>query len=724
MKQTILLTAYLLLFASNLHAQSEDPPIDSTDIDTTEMIVIDSIIFQSANRIAAEVSCAVRYASNADIYLRWSVVPDVTGYMVRYSYSNSEIWNTVQIPTNEVLIEGVPLDTVIVWEVIPLGLDEEADWESDVTETSTFTRNEPVIVSSSFYNRLEAWFGREYNQQGFCELLDELTEISQFEKLAFLQTYAFDNAVFVKPQSNTAPIPSYFPTNVIIGTGEGQWCIPVLAGPCRCKVVSRGSNLATPNAGMLNHQVKPKKFDRIIGMLMPDFTGEFESRSEAGAAKFATLKQDRKSGGNTLIRSNLPISGDQQSVTTETSELAFFLACLSGNGVPNTNLPLECNCVRPLHIYYEYTTTLRVKAKKRSCIFSKGSEASAEDWAFIGVYRGKTGDITPVDAGRATLNTSCSSNWNPDFWVKLLDVLNPVAQYYVQTLDSTSGNKIPTSNQINQFINGLQTLIKTPFAIKNSNGCLDEIHDAPLVTGSKTYTLVPNEPIRVTLFSAYYIRTRGYGCWKSQAGVASDYYLLGVVESEAAPINTECCAEKYANYIVGSQSAPFNKTITFGLNAVNSIANRLGRVGYFLSLYGGWNNLPTVPGSGIIVLSHEYDNSLLGPSCIEIEGGGQAQTTEDRTDGKGMLGADIEFAVFPSPTHDRFNVQISTGTKANLRILLHDTQGRVAKVAYSGEMEPGSHLLQLSVGDLPKGVYLAQCEAAGVKRQNFKIIIF
>ena len=673
MKHLILLAAILLVFASISNAQTEDPP----ETDSTEVTFLDSIILQSPNRITVEAACAVRYAQNADIYLRWEAVQSATGYTVFYSLDGTEAtWLSAQVSTNELLLEGLPLDTVLLWEVIPLGPDFEGDWQSGIAQVSSAAQLEPIAVSHKFYNSLEAWFAKENNYQGFCQFMDGMNGVSKYEKLAFLQTYAFDNASFVKPVSAPENLQAWFPPSTIYSNGEEQWCVPLIVGKCNCKVVTRGTNLATPNENMNDFKVKPKKFGKIIS-LAPDGTGEFEYRGEAGAAKFATLKQNRKSGSSTLVRSNLPISGDAQSVTTETSELAFFLACISNNGSYNTNLPTECDCSRPLHVYYEYTTKLRIKSKKRGCIWSKGSEATAEDWAFIGVFHGKTGDITPVASGRATLNSSCNSNWNPDFWIKLLDVANPVLKYYVQTLDTTSGNNIPSTTQIDQFISGLQTLIQTPFSIKNSNGCLDEEHDAPLVTGNKTYQLLPNNPIRVTLFSSYYLRTRGYGCWRSEAGVASDYYLLGVVESEAEPLNEECCANKYANYIVGSQSAPFNNTATFGLNAVNSIANRLGRVGFFLSIFGGWNGLPTVPGSGVIVLTREFDNGLLGPSCGDGEGerpaGGDRSQNNLTRDG-------IIFTAYPSAASDQLNVQINAEVDMDVDVRLFDIQGRLAKV--------------------------------------------
>lgn len=473
---------------------------------------------------------------------------------------------------------------------------------------------------------------------------------------------------------------------------------------------------------MDNYQVAPKKFAKIIAIGPgswgnPDPTGAFETRSEAGAAKFISLKQNGGGGGGTLIRSNLPISGDPQSITTQTSELSFFLGCITA-GVLNTNLPEDCDCARPLHIYYEYTTNLRIKAQKRNCIWSKGAEASAEDWAYVGVYHGKTGNITPVAAGRATFNTSCSSNWNPNFWIKFLDMVSPLLQYYITTLDPNSGNQIPTTSQINQFVSGLQTLIQTPFAINDNNGCIDLERQAALVTGSKTYTLAPNSPIRVSLFSSYYLRTRGYGCWRAEAGVASDYYLLGVVESLADPINDECCTKKYANYIVGSQSGG-TTTITFPLNAVNNIPNRLGRVGFFLSIFGGWEGLPTVPGSGVVVLTHEFDNRLLGPSCIR---GQNDERKGNRLSKMVNKSPKIDFSVFPSEANDILNIQVENEIDDNVKISIFNMNGQFIKAGYFDELESGIHLLNMDVSSIPKGIYILQCES-NTQRKNFKILI-
>ncbi len=709
----------LLLFINTAAGQSEWPYTETEDgtyTDTTALPSLDSILFQSPNRLEVEAACAIRYAHNADIYLRWKPIQGATGYQVVYRLGDAlSAGSTAQANANELLLEGLPLDTIVFCEVIPLGADLEDEWQSDVVSVSTAPQSEPIVVWPEFYNRLAFWFSKEENEQELCQFLEEVEGVSPYEKLAFLQAYAFDNAAFVKPPSgNASEMPSWLPPDAVFGSGEERWCVPLTNKPCRCKVISMGSNLATPNLNMAGYKVTPKIVLNQISK------GESERRSEAGAAKFVLIRQDRGSGANTIVRSNLPVSDDSASVTPAASRIAFFLACLQG-GIPNTNLPPTCNCVRPLHVYYEYTTNLRIKAQVKGCPFSRGSEASAEDWAFVAVLRQKTGDLEPLAAGRVTFNSSCSSNWNPDFWIRFLDFMSPLIQYLVQVAGGNDSGSIPlpTPNSIGQFITALQGLIETPFAIRNSDGCMDAERAATLVSGSRTYQLRPNEPITVFLFSSYYLRTRGYGCWRAEAGVASDYYLLGVVESEAEPTNEECCAKKFANYIVGSQSDPIIFPLRPPSNPlpVNSIADRLQNVGFLLSLFGGWDNLPTVPGSGVVVLTREFDKELRGPSCI-LEGRTRMPQTDEE-----MSASALEFRVFPNPTNDLLNVQVGTASRVNLRIGFHDALGRLVRVPYSGEIEPGRHLLPLPVMDLPKGAYIVRVYV-GAKRENFRIFIF
>jgi len=288
MKHFILMAVFLMSFASISFSQADPSSIDSLDVgETSETLFNDSLIFQSPSRIIAEVSTAIRFDSNASAYLKWSEIPSVTSNSLRYRFdAQATTWTVVQTSTNDFLLEGLPLDTVILWEVIPIGIGSDGHWTSDMSRVSTWPQNEPIIVSEGLYTRQEAWFAKEGNEEAFCQFIDDMTAVSIYEKLAFLQAYAFDNANFIKPTINGSNLQSWLPTDVIFGKGEGQWCIPIILGSCKCKVISMGSNIATSNENMDNYHVESKKFSK-------DGSEGNEYRSEAGASKSSSLKQNR-----------------------------------------------------------------------------------------------------------------------------------------------------------------------------------------------------------------------------------------------------------------------------------------------------------------------------------------------------------------------------------------------------------------------------------------------
>jgi hypothetical protein len=146
------------------------------------------------------------------------------------------------------------------------------------------------------------------------------------------------------------------------------------------------------------------------------------------------------------------------------------------------------------------------------------------------------------------------------------------------TSSSAPGNTVPTQTQIDDFFEALETLLSTPFSISYGK-CGNLEQNFVLVSGGNTLTLEPNEPIKVALMSAYHVRTNGYG-YHSEAAVASDYYLLGVVESELTE-DPECCGDKFANYMIGSLSVPEEGDVE--LYAVNTFASRLEDVSFDLS---------------------------------------------------------------------------------------------------------------------------------------------
>lgn len=688
-------TIFLFLLLKSFLVLGQDaPPLDSLSLDT--------IIYQSPLRIGIEAQTAVRFQNNADVYLKWAEMPNASVYCVRYQIvtQNPSAFTNVICYSNETVLENLPLDSEIKWDVIAYDATYVPIFESPFNVVSTAAQIEPINVSTNLYNYLSGWFSNDNNTQGFCGFFDTLS-ISKYEKASFLQAYFFENASFTKPNSNASPLSDWYPSNTVTGSNAGDYCFPLIGG-CNCKVISKGSNKATPNKEMEDYKVIPVLFQ--LG------TSKQKHRLEAGAAKFVSLFQDR-SGGQTLEMSNMQGTGDNSSVTTAASELAFFLACLYGNGGSNTNLPEDCICERPLHLYYQYATSLHVRSEKKSCIWSKGAEATAEDLAFVGLLEGKTGDLTAIAAGRSLLSNSCSSDWNPTFWIKLLDLAIPLGEYYIQSQGQGQNSSVPTQSQINDLIAGLQTLLITNFA-NNSGSCDIRNLANMLVSGSQTLLLKPNNPIKIGLFSSYYVRTRGYGCWKAEAGVASDYYLLGVVESQLTetPI---CCVEKFANYIAGSLSSPAGSR--YSLHAPFTIENRLQDVGFILSTFGSWNGYNTILGSGIVdLVGQEYNNEMYGPSCI-LDGADARSISASSAE---TISNRLAIETYPTATSDLVNVEINVEKNCEGSLEILDLSGKLIQKIQFPPLTQGKNHFQFSVAQEKSGSYLCRYNIGGQEKST------
>ena len=421
-----------------------------------------------------------------------------------------------------------------------------------------------------------------------------------------------------------------------------------------------------------------------------------------------SLRQDEGAGGMSYEMSNMPSADDQNAITNEVSEIKFFLACVQRDEGGTTNLPEECDCNRPLYVSYEYTTNIHVSAQKGGCLIgSRGAGAQAEDMALVVAYNLKTGEVTALDANKFAIGRKCDTGWNVDWWLSLLDVTKSVMSYWVSTQGGTGA--IPTQTQQDDFFDSLESLLSTSFSI--STGSCGDIEDSRvLVSGDNTLSLIPNEPIRIALMSAYYVRTNGYGCYHSEAAVASDYFLLGVVESELTS-DPECCADKFADYIVGSLSVPEEGDVE--VNAINSIVGRQEDVSEHLASYGSWDDHPADPHCGCIILTYEYD-LLRGPSCYNEEPYKQAPDNH---------AASIEnpINVIRNVTADDIEVQLNMKARGTMNISIWDMSGRLVRNLGSKDLEIGLHNLSLPLNNLPSGSYILNCTISG---NGYNIPIF
>lgn len=663
LKTLFSLTLMLLVYCSNFSWAQVAHETSDHDI---------GFVYKSPERIKQVAAVSVRFREDATAYLKWKAVEDATSeYHLRYKPADSTTeWAEMTTRETEAVIENLPLDAEYQWEVMVAVGEEMISSGSGMV--STFAQAEPIAVSDPFFRRLSGWFAQKEGQQPFCTFLEGVN-LHPIEKLAFLQAYSFDNQPLLKKQ-DTKDLSSWYPL-AFQGDCTGLVTEKDVETNCRCQVITRASINVGPYEDIdYNNRVIHPTIDQHPEGSGNDLT--YVDEFKAGAAKYLALRQNESGGSADHYLSNLQGAEAAQGISTTFSEIKFLLGCLRFGGF-STDLPKDCVCSRPLDVEYEYTTSLHIKARKKDCIFSKGAAAQAEDFAFVVARNLGTGELTALDAGHAMIGRRCSSSWNPDFWINTLNVLKPVFDFFLDTQandDPVEGGEgtgqgpvLPTDEQVESFWDAITTLASTPFSI-NEGYCSNSplVEEQTLVSGIGLLTLSPNEPMEVILFSNHYLRTRGYGCFEAQASVASDYYLVGVVES-AGVENSLCCSGKVATYVAGSIPTPSNAGIQN--DPVFNINNRIGQVGSFLANYGDWYDHEVLP-TGTINVRGEFD-LLSGPSCQNNTG------TDKKLSGDNELVLQPSaFKVYPTSVKDQVVIAIPVAVQSGATLRIYSAQGQ------------------------------------------------
>jgi hypothetical protein len=621
-------------------------------------------VYKSPEHIKPVAAVSVRFRDDATAYLKWKAVENASSeYLLRYKPADSTTeWAEMTVRESEAVIENLPLDAEYQWEVM-VAVGEEM-MTSGTGLVSTFAQAEPIAVSDPLFRKLSGWFAQKEGQEPFCTFLEE-ANVHALEKLAFLQAYSFNNEPLLKYQ-DLKNLSSWYPMSYQ-GDCTGLVTEKDVETNCRCQVITRASINAGPYEEIdYNNRVIRPTIDQYTVQNGNDRT--YVDILTGGASKYLALRQDESGGAADYSLSNLQGEEAASSISTTFSEVKFLLGCIRFGGF-STDLPKDCACQRPLDVEYEYTTSLHIKARKKNCIFSKGAAAQAEDFAFVMARNLGTGELTAIDAGHAMIGRRCSSSWNPEFWINVISVVKPVFDYFQDTQEAEPGEGpvLPSEEQVETFWNAITALASTPFS-NNAGYCADEplVEEQTLVSGIGLLTLLPNQPMEVILFSNHYLRTKGYGCYEAQASIASDYYLVGVVESGGIQ-NSLCCSDKVAAYVAGSIPTPSNAGIQN--DPVNNIGNRIGQVGSFLANYGDWYD-HDVLATGTIGVRGEF-GLLSGPSCRNTN-----STDKSLPSGTELVLKPGAFSVYPTAAKDQVKIVIPAAAQSGATLRIYSAQGQ------------------------------------------------
>jgi hypothetical protein len=87
---------------------------------------------------------------------------------------------------------------------------------------------------------------------------------------------------------------------------------------------------------------------------------------------------------------------------------------------------------------------------------------------------------------------------------------------------------------------------------------------------------------------------------------------------------------------------------------------------------------------------------------------------------KGLNGLDVK--LFPNPNSGSFQLAYKLPKQTNVDVSLYSTDGKLVKTLYKGQQSAGEQQINVTLSEIPKGVYTCRIEADGFS-VNKKMIV-
>lgn len=437
--------------------------------------------------------------------------------------------------------------------------------------TTPYKAGDPVIVSENLYRALSQYVTNENQTVTLSNYLKQLSQLSQHEKIAFLQQYIMNGATL--PGSIKGQYPDS-QVKAALNTRRAE-------GECICNFVMNQVTVAIPDeSGNFDFTIGPK-----ISVTPPTFynPSSYWARGlkSQGAAKNQFLISEGQTAGNKR-RTETWISGGE-TVSDNFVRIGYHLMCV---GI--TELPKECDCEKTISYDFGYSTRIEAKSNTGGfgCIFTQEAASQAQDWAVAVVTREKVNSVNDVQILQSALGTATSKCNGGVPATVLIDIAKIGVSVFqlVKSVKTAQLNDIV--NQTNQIIDKVEDVLVPLTEAKDCNNALIE---KPLLQGVANISFRPNDPLSFMIVSGSSLAVVGRRCWNSSASIKSSFHLAGVVAGGAPNANSpHCCTNYFSNWAYASQNGDDN--------------NRKNYINYHLALNspGGWQTVNGLPNSGSI----------------------------------------------------------------------------------------------------------------------------
>lgn len=573
--------------------------------------------------------------------------------------------STQNVEGTEILISGLPFGErflATTWDAC--GNEIELQTLSSNPED---IHTSGIEVSPRMFETLVDW--REVEEPiALIDYLQEVNDISPYEKIAFIQQHYLKGELISIDRGPAFPV---FTTT----------------DNCECSTVN-STSIAEPS-NTVNNTINASHEESVNSsgghkISMGLNSSYWWYRNNKGPAKWHYLwGEGFKARSHT--RSHEENTVNNQNMGPQRAQLAYNLVCTGRERVPG-----DCKtCTKKLTLHYRYDSEVTADARTLSGgTGDKNAEAIAQDQAVVTLRQGTNApEVLAVQDIRSS--SECSSSINTDWFVSLVDLALPIAEFFLIGSNPTSLAGI--------ISNSIEELITEP--IVERGDCGSATNQGTLASNSTVVYLEANEPLYLNIFSFSTQRIGGKRSWFSTSGIESDFYMMGILDSgyEIETLSKLCCADKEVHWLYASEDGPLSEP-----DLRSALSAELG-----LTAPWGLPNDPSVIG-GVLLPFQTGKHSHPGP-CMAYE------KPEERK------------AANPALSTENTSGEQTTLLKAtemiDADVILYDVQGR--KLWENRAQVSRANLYQLVIrsGLMQKGqLYVVQV-VAGNRQEAYKLVL-
>jgi len=542
MNKFLTMMLLLLSIVTPMFAQDDDENLGLDSLPPLPQELLDRIADTCRNPVVQNFAL-IRYQNYSKVYLEMGGHP-VQSIGYKELDANSGFTTAMLQSGKAVLTNLIPGQFYTLQTANSCGVPVSFVFETDTNLQELIQVSGPFFEAITAYTRMDV-------PMSFTNYLATLTDISPYEKTAFIQQYfyrgkPFSNDIgdFVPP---VPPLPDGPDTCFCNAIYTSQLALPgmmdLISGTIRDESQSGSSNDPKNMNGDPRARVWYWLNNRGAAKYHQLFTNAYKAKKGVDYVRAMTWQDSTKK--------------DEYITSYQQSKLKINLLCMDGDEVPK-----ECACEKTVEYWYRYDT----RVSTESAIGNGGSGASVnsvsqvEDMGILSYFEefDVEASYDPLGFVVARNASKCDRTPNSTFWTKAIDIYAAYLDVATQIYKSTQGGATVDTAQVRKLGNSVVKYLKTIESLINADyfdptNCDDDADVFSSKEGSKIKKIRPNMPAVLAINSFDKLSAGGRRSWYSTARVLSNFYIAANIRHNAydgTPVH--CCSPKVGLWVLGS----------------------------------------------------------------------------------------------------------------------------------------------------------------------------